>query len=42
LAAYFAGARFDLAFEELKNGKFFPDGANQPAAAGKPVAHGEL
>lgn len=41
LAAYFAGARFDLAFEELKKGRLFP---STPSAtdASQSITHGEL
>jgi len=42
LAAWFAGARFDLAIEELKKGKIFPSNPAPIAGAGQPVAHGEL
>lgn len=43
-AAYLAGARFDIAFDELKKGQFIPKGSSLPLSqsANPSPTHGEL
>ncbi|KAH6672556.1 isoprenoid synthase domain-containing protein [Halenospora varia] len=42
-AAYLAGARFDIAFSEIKKGQFFPKGTSLPSESAIPSPnHGEL